>query len=85
MGYYDQLGKYISRQDLTSDLAIISDLCGNDVLAKLLRRFRSVNVYFDQKPFVNAKKRLAKDLIKKGASKREVAAQLGLFWAEIED
>lgn len=85
MDYYDQLGGYIKKQELTPELMAICDICGPDIFAKLLRRFRSVKVFFDQKPFVNAKKRLAKDLVKKGASKREVAAQLGLFWAEIED
>lgn len=84
MNYYDLLGDYISRQDLSSDLAMILDMCGKEILTKLLRRFKGGNVYFSQKPFVNAKIRLAKDLVSKGANKKEVASKLGIFWADID-
>jgi len=62
---------------LTSDMKLIAERCGIDVLKSLLANLPKLHIYMSERPLVEAQKRYIDRFYRQGNAK-EIAANLGV-------
>lgn len=74
----EALQGYIKPEDLTGDLALVRDLCGQDVAIELAIKLSGISIYIPATALQQSRMRLTADLLAKGWSYKRIAAYLGV-------
>lgn len=74
----EELQNYIEPADLTGDLALVRDLCGDDTAKLLAIKLSGISIYIPATALQQGRLRLMTALLGKGWSYKRIAAYLGV-------